>query len=119
VDPRPAFFSEKRYEKDVRFAFQNRNKRGITLDLSRPEGAALLQRLVRPLRRRGRELRPRGAAQARPRLPVLRRSRPDLVMLSMPAFGGEGPWRDARAYGSTLEHASGLPTVAGGRMGRR
>ena len=45
--------------------------------------------------------------------PVLRRSRPGLVMLSMPAFGAEGPWRDARAYGSTLEHASGLPTVSG------
>ncbi len=46
VDPRPAFFAERRYEKDVRFAFQNRNKRGITLDLSRPAGAALLERLA-------------------------------------------------------------------------
>jgi len=38
-------------------------------------------------------------------------------MLSMPAFGGAGPWRDARAYGSTLEHASGLPTVSGAADG--
>lgn len=113
VDPRPAFFSEKRYEKDVRFAFQNRNKRGITLDLSRPEGAALLQRLVATadavVENYAREVLPKLGLD----YPVLRRSRPDLVMLSMPAFGGEGPWRDARAYGSTLEHASGLPTVSG------
>ncbi|MFL1461764.1 CoA transferase [Roseococcus sp. DSY-14] len=113
VDPRPAFFSEKRYEKDVRFAFQNRNKRGITLDLSRPEGAALLKRLVATadavVENYAREVLPKLGLD----YPVLRAARPDLVMLSMPAFGGEGPWRDARAYGSTLEHASGLPTVSG------
>ncbi len=113
VDPRPAFFAEKRYEKDVRFAFQNRNKRGITLDLSRPAGAALLQRLVATadavVENYARDVLPKlGLDYA-----VLRQARPDLVMLSMPAFGGEGPWRDARAYGSTLEHASGLPTVSG------
>ena len=113
VDPRAAFFAERRYERDVRFAFQNRNKRGITLDLSRPEGAALLQRLVAEsdavVENYAREVLPKLGLD----YTVLRRARPDLVMLSMPAFGAEGPWRDARAYGSTLEHASGLPTVAG------
>ena len=34
-------------------------------------------------------------------------------MASMCAFGSTGPWRDCRAYGSTLEHASGLPSTAG------
>jgi crotonobetainyl-CoA:carnitine CoA-transferase CaiB-like acyl-CoA transferase len=113
VDPRPAFFNEKRYERDVRFSFQNRNKRGITLDLSRPEGAALLRRLVARcdavVENYAREVLPKLGLD----YPVLREARPDLVMLSMPAFGAEGPWRDARAYGSTLEHASGLPTVSG------
>ncbi len=113
VDPRPAFFAEKRYEKDVRFAFQNRNKRGITLDLSHPQGAALLRRLVAAsdavVENYAREVLPKLGLD----YGVLRRARPDLVMLSMPAFGAEGPWRDARAYGSTLEHASGLPTVSG------
>lgn len=113
VDPRPAFFAERRYEKDVRFAFQNRNKRGITLDLSRPAGAALLERLAAVsdavVENYARDVLPKLGLD----YPVLRRSRPDLVMLSMPAFGADGPWRDARAYGSTLEHASGLPTVSG------
>lgn len=117
VDPRPAFFEQKLYERDVRFAFQNRNKRGITLDLSRPEGAALLQRLVAHcdavIENYAREVLPKLELD----YPVLKRSRPDLVMLSMPAFGGQGPWRDARAYGSTLEHASGLPTVSGAADG--
>nr|WP_314070325.1 CoA transferase [uncultured Roseococcus sp.] len=113
VDPRQSFFDQKLYEKDVRFAFQNRNKRGITLDLSRPEGAALLKRLVAQcdavVENYARDVLPKlGLDYA-----VLRHSRSDLVMLSMPAFGATGPWRDARAYGSTLEHASGLPTVSG------
>jgi crotonobetainyl-CoA:carnitine CoA-transferase CaiB-like acyl-CoA transferase len=32
----------------------------------------------------------------------------------MPAFGMSGPWSGVRAYGSTLEQASGLPAVTGG-----
>ena len=38
---------------------------------------------------------------------------PKLVVVTMPAFGMTGPWRNGRAYGSTLEQASGLPTVQG------
>ena len=117
VDPRQSFFDEKLYERDVRFAFQNRNKRGITLDLSRPRGAALLKRLVAQcdavVENYARDVLPKLGLD----YPVLKRARPDLVMLSMPAFGGTGPWRDARAYGSTLEHASGLPTVSGAADG--
>jgi crotonobetainyl-CoA:carnitine CoA-transferase CaiB-like acyl-CoA transferase len=39
--------------------------------------------------------------------------KPDLVMVSMPAFGSTTPWAEVRAYGSTLEHGSGLPTITG------
>lgn len=113
VDPRDAFFAARDYEKDLRFCVLNRNKRGITLDLSSAEGAALLKRLVRGVdavvENYAREVLPKLGLD----YPVLARERPDLVMVSMPAFGGSGPWRDARAYGSTLEHASGLPSVSG------
>lgn len=113
VDPRPAFFAEKQYETNSRYNALNRNKTGITLDLTQPEGAALLKRLVAQcdavVENYAREVLPKlGLDYA-----ALSAVRPDLVMVSMPAFGAEGPWRDARAYGSTLEHASGLPSVAG------
>jgi crotonobetainyl-CoA:carnitine CoA-transferase CaiB-like acyl-CoA transferase len=39
---------------------------------------------------------------------------PGLIALSMGAFGARGPWRGFRAYGSTVEQASGLPFVNGG-----
>ncbi len=44
---------------------------------------------------------------------VLSQVNPGLVMLSMPAFGSNNPWSACRGYGSTLEQASGLPTVTG------
>lgn len=113
VDPRDAFFAARDYEKDLRFCVLNRNKTGITLDLASAEGAALLRRLVRGVdavvENYAREVLPKLGLD----YPVLAGERPDLVMVSMPAFGGSGPWRDARAYGSTLEHASGLPSVSG------
>ena len=43
---------------------------------------------------------------------ALRAEKADIVMVSMPAFRA-GPWEQARAYGFTLEQASGLPSIAG------
>ena len=113
VDPRPAFFAEKQYETNTRFNALNRNKQGITLDLSQPEGVALLKRLVRQCDAVVENYATGVLAKLGLDYPALSAERPGLVMVSMPAFGGSGPWRDARAYGSTLEHASGLPSCAG------
>jgi crotonobetainyl-CoA:carnitine CoA-transferase CaiB-like acyl-CoA transferase len=42
-----------------------------------------------------------------------RRLRPGLIGVSMPAFGNGGPLSGLRAYGSTVEQASGLPFMNG------
>lgn len=101
------------YEKRMWFNVLNRNKTGITLDLTRPEGADLLRRLVA-----GADAVIENYSQGvLPKLGLafadLVKIKPDLVMVSMPAFGGSTAWRDVRAYGSTLEQGSGLPSVAG------
>ena len=113
TDLRASFIAEQRYEKIPWFQLMNRNKLGITLDLTRPDGAALLKRLVgtanavienyssEVLRKLGLDY------------DVLKAVRPGLVMLSMPAFGSGNAWSACRAYGSTLEQASGLPSVTG------
>jgi crotonobetainyl-CoA:carnitine CoA-transferase CaiB-like acyl-CoA transferase len=44
---------------------------------------------------------------------VLSKINPKLVMMSMSAFGAGSSNRDCRAYGSTLEQGSGLPSVVG------
>jgi crotonobetainyl-CoA:carnitine CoA-transferase CaiB-like acyl-CoA transferase len=101
------------YEKPLYFNWVNRNKTGITLDLTQPGGVALLLRLVRTadavVENYGQGvLSGFGLDYA-----AFRAERPDIVMMTMPAFGAATPWAEVRAYGSTLEQASGLPMVTG------
>ena len=100
-------------EKNPAFNMVNRNKRELTLDLSTPEGAALLKRLVAL----SDVVVENYSAGVLPKLGLdyaaLAEANPALVMISMPAFGTDGPWRGYRAYGSTVEQASGLPHLSG------
>jgi crotonobetainyl-CoA:carnitine CoA-transferase CaiB-like acyl-CoA transferase len=113
VDNRPETVAQRLYEKSHRFNIMNRGKRAITLDLTVPDGVALAKALVKGadavienysaevLRKFGLDY------------PELAKVNPSIVMVSMAAFGGSGPWRETRAYGSTLEQGSGLPSVGG------
>ena len=100
-------------EKSPAFNTVNRNKRGITLDLATSAGSDLLKRLVAI----SDVVVENYSAGVLPKLglsfEVLREANPAIVMISMPAFGNDGPWRDFRAYGSTVEQASGLPHLSG------
>jgi len=113
VDRRPNVLREKLYEKTGRFAVMNRNKRGIAIDLTRPEGV----RLAKALAAKADAVVENYSVEVLPKLGLapasLRADNPRLVTLSMSAFGASSPWRDCRAYGSTLEQGSGLPQLLG------
>jgi crotonobetainyl-CoA:carnitine CoA-transferase CaiB-like acyl-CoA transferase len=113
VDRRPAYVLEKQYEKTVRYCIMNRNKRGITLDLTRDQGLNLAQRLVADADL----VVDNYSVEVLPKLGlgynVVSKLNPKLVMMSMSAFGAGSIHRDCRAYGSTLEQGSGLPSVVG------
>jgi len=113
VDRRPAYVLEQMYEKSVRYCIMNRNKRGITLDLTRPKGLALAKRLLADADL----VVDNYSVEVLPKLglgyEVLSKLNPKLVMMSMSAFGAGSVYRDCRAYGSTLEQGSGLPSVVG------
>ncbi len=109
----PEWIEDDGAEKSVAFNTVNRNKRDITLDLEHPEGRQLLLQLV-------------GTANAvvenysggvLPKLNLgfeeFKQAKEDIILLSMPAFGSNGPWKNFRAYGSTVEQASGLPHLNG------
>lgn len=113
-DPRPEFYSDKRYEKSPWFNAMNRNKRGVTLDLSSSSGAELLKRLVRDADAVVENYAPDVLPKLGLGYETLRAVSPGLVMLSMPAFSSDSDWADVRAYGSTLEQAAGLPWLTGG-----
>jgi crotonobetainyl-CoA:carnitine CoA-transferase CaiB-like acyl-CoA transferase len=101
------------YELPMPFNVMNRNKRGICLDLTTPEGVAAAKALVAEADVVVENYAP-GVMQKLGLGPeVLQAVRPGLVMVSMGAFGARGPWSFFRAYGSTVEHASGMPHLNG------
>lgn len=107
------FYRDRLYEKNSNFHLLNRNKLGITLDLTRPEGKELLLQLVE----HADAVIENYSAEVLPKLGLtyeaLRARNERLVMLSMPAFGLGNAWSNTRAYGGTLEQASGLPLYTG------
>lgn len=113
VDRRATYVDGQMYEKTLRFCMINRNKRGITLDLTRRQGRTLAKRLIS----RADIVIDNYSADVLPKLglgyDVLRTLNPQLVMMSMSAFGSNSVHRSCRAYGSTLEQGSGLPSVIG------
>ena len=113
TDESEAFRESLGYEKNLTFNLMNRNKRGITLDLTSDEGKAILKDLVATAD----GVIENYSAEVLPKLgldyPVLSAVRPELVMVSMAAFGAGNDWSRTRAYGGTLEQASGLPVVSG------
>ena len=100
-------------EKEVRFINLNRNKLDVTLDLDSKAGRDLLLRLVGQADAVVENFSGGVLPKLRLNYPVLRQENPQLVMVSMPAFGGTGPWAAFRAYGSTVEQSSGLPHLQG------
>jgi crotonobetainyl-CoA:carnitine CoA-transferase CaiB-like acyl-CoA transferase len=113
TDPRPPYHAERTYEKTYWFMMMNRNKRGITLDLTSETGLKLLKRLLADadavIDNYAADVLPRLGLDAATMLAI----NPRLLVVTMPAFGMSGAWSGCRAYGSTLEQASGLPSVTG------
>ncbi|MBN8971308.1 MAG: CoA transferase [Rhizobiales bacterium] len=113
TDPRGPYHPERTYEKTYWFQMMNRNKRGITLDLTSKAGLDLLKRLLKTadavIDNYAADVLPRMGLDPAAMLTI----NPRLVVVTMPAFGTTGAWKDCRAYGSTLEQASGLPSVTG------
>ena len=109
----PEFIAGKDYERATIFCGMNRGKQGVSLDLTTPTGRDLALRLVASAD----AVLENQAAGVMAKFgldhPALAQARPGLVMVSMSAFGTGNAWSDTRAYGSTLEQGSGLPSLTG------
>jgi crotonobetainyl-CoA:carnitine CoA-transferase CaiB-like acyl-CoA transferase len=91
----------------------NASKRGVTLDLTRPEGVDVFERLVVTADVVIENYTPRVMEQFGLGWPRLREVNPRLVMVRMPAFGLDGPWRDRTGFAQTMECISGMAWVTG------
>ena len=105
--------TEQWYEQGSLFVAINLNKRGITLDLSRSEGRDLFLRLVATADVVVENFTPRVMENFGLAYEDLREVRNDLIMLRMPGWGLDGPWRDRPAFASTMEQASGIAWMTG------
>lgn len=100
-------------EKSLQYVYVNRNKRDVTLDLESPRGRELLLKLVAQADALIENFSGEVMAKLNLDYEQLKKANADLVMVSMPPFGGAGPWAGFRAYGSTVEQSSGLPHLNG------
>jgi crotonobetainyl-CoA:carnitine CoA-transferase CaiB-like acyl-CoA transferase len=93
----------------------NLNKRCITLDLQTPEGMDIFERLVPFADVVAENFSPRVMGNLGIDYEALRQIRPDLVMISLSAYGGSGPWRNTLGIGGTVEPTSGQSSLLGYR----
>ena len=91
----------------------NGGKRGITLDLTRPEGVAVFERLLGTADLLIENYTPRVMEQFGLGWERVHEINPQLVMVRMPAFGLDGPWRDHTGFAQTMESVTGMAWVTG------
>jgi crotonobetainyl-CoA:carnitine CoA-transferase CaiB-like acyl-CoA transferase len=101
------------WEKSPIFAALNSNKKGVTLDLQSPRGQDLLRRLAATCDVVVENFTPRVLDQNGLDFAAVQAARPDAIMLRMPGFGLEGPWRDNPAFAYAIESAAGLSWLTG------
>lgn len=95
------------------FLSTNVNKRDVTLELGDPEGRRLLLELIAEADVVMENFSPRVMERFDLGWDVIRAVNPRAVMVRMPAFGLDGPWRDRPGFAQTMEQVSGLAWLTG------
>lgn len=101
------------YERSPVFNAVNRNKLGVTLDLRDTRGKAWFKRLVTI----SDVVVENYSTRVMPGLGLdyasLHEVNDQLIMISLPGFGGTGPWKDFIAFATPTEEASGITALTG------
>jgi crotonobetainyl-CoA:carnitine CoA-transferase CaiB-like acyl-CoA transferase len=104
---------DRSYDRVMQFNELNHGKRGIVLNVARPEGRAAFLSLASVSDVVVENFAPRVMGNLGLAYDDLRRVRPDVIMVSMPAFGLGGPYRDRTSYGPGIDAMSGLSHLTG------
>jgi crotonobetainyl-CoA:carnitine CoA-transferase CaiB-like acyl-CoA transferase len=95
------------------FASTNRGKRSVTIDLSAPEGQAIVRRLAARADVLLENYKVGALARYALGYPDLAALNPRLVYCSISGFGQDGPYRDRPGYDFLLQAMGGLMSVTG------
>jgi crotonobetainyl-CoA:carnitine CoA-transferase CaiB-like acyl-CoA transferase len=101
------------WEASTHFLHVNSNKLGITLDLSRPKGLELVEKLITRCDAIVENFTPRVFHNFGLSWERVKELNPRALLMRMPAFGLSGPWRDHTGFAQTMEQLSGLAWVTG------
>jgi crotonobetainyl-CoA:carnitine CoA-transferase CaiB-like acyl-CoA transferase len=94
-----------------------RNKRCVTLNLSKPEGAAVFKKLVATADVVVENYRPGTFERWGIGYDELKKVNPRIIMLRISGFGQTGPYRDRGGFGRVAEAMGGLTNLIGERHG--
>lgn len=99
------------------FMTMNRGKRGLTVDLKRPEGAEIVRRLARTADVLVQNYRPGVVERLGLGYRALREINPRLVYCSISGFGATGPYASRGGYDLVAQGMSGIISVTGDEQG--
>ena len=97
------------------FDFVNRNKRAIAVDLSKPEGAAVIRRLAETADVFVENYRPGTLQKMGLGYADLAAIKPDLIYCSVSGFGLDGPYADRGGFDLIAQGMSGIMSFTGDR----
>ena len=89
----------------------NRSKRGVALDLSKPEGVEVMYELVKDADVFIQNWRPGAADRLGLGEEKLREINPDLIYCSISGFGPTGPYSNRRVYDPIIQGLTGHPAI--------
>ncbi|MCH7801629.1 MAG: CoA transferase, partial [Chloroflexi bacterium] len=98
---------ERPYNRSPAFNSHARNKRSITLDIMTPEGQAMFRRLIAESDVFVENNVPVTIERANATYEELSKVNPKLIMLRMPGYGLDGPYKNYRTFGTHMEGMAG------------
>ncbi|MDT5082451.1 MAG: hypothetical protein QOJ80_7088 [Mycobacterium sp.] len=101
------------WERSPIFSALNTNKKSLTLDFQTERGRELLRQVIPTCDVIVENFTPRVIDQLGLDFATVQELREDIIMLRMPGFGLDGPWRDNPAFAYIIEDASGLSWLTG------
>ncbi|MFK4100334.1 CaiB/BaiF CoA transferase family protein [Streptomyces sp. NPDC019531] len=101
------------WERSPIFAGLNTGKKSLTLNIQSERGREVLRELIATCDVIVENYTPRVLDQLGLDYEAVRRIRPDAIVVRMPGFGLDGPWRDNAAFAFVIEDAAGLTWLTG------
>jgi crotonobetainyl-CoA:carnitine CoA-transferase CaiB-like acyl-CoA transferase len=104
---------ERWWERSPFYLSTNANKRGLALNLGDPEGVAVAKKLIATCDVVIENFTPRVLEAWGLGWDVIHALNPETILVRMPAFGLDGPWRNHTGFAQTMEQLTGLAWLTG------